>query len=300
MSAAKLLVNVSEPSQVERAAALDVDGIGLLRAERMVVEALDGIHPRALIESRRSAPFVARMAGWLTACAESFAPRPIVYRTIDFRRNELRGLRGGERFEAKEANPSIGYRGALRYMREPDLLALELEAVGRVWEAGHDNLHVMVAFLRSPRELAACCRQLNGAELLSRPRFELWAMAEVPSILFHLPRYAEMGVAGISIGSSDLTQLLLGADRDSARVADAFDERDPAVTGYIAELLSRARELGLRTAICGQASSVHPEYAELLVRNGIDAISVDLDAVERARELIDAAERRLGSEATPS
>jgi pyruvate,water dikinase len=294
----KLLVNLSEPSQVERAAALEVDGVGLLRAELMVVEALDGIHPRRLIESGESGRFVERMAASLTVFAEAFAPRPITYRTIDFRTNEFRGLRGGEEFEPEEANPMIGYRGALRYMREPDLLALELEAIGRVWETGHDNFHVMVPFLRTPRELAACRRQLNGADLLSRPHFELWVMAEVPSVLFHLPRYAEMGVTGISIGSNDLTQLLLGADRDSELVAEVFDERDSAVTEYIAELLRRARELGLRTSICGQAPSVYPEYAELLVRSGIDAISVNIDAVDRARRLIAAAERRLALEAT--
>jgi len=118
-------------------------------------------------------------------------------------------------------------------------------------------------------------------------------MAEVPSVLFHLPRYAKLGIAGISIGSNDLTQLVLGADRDSELVAEVFDERDPAVTEFIERLLRSAQELGLKTSICGQAPSVHPEYAELLVGCGIDAISVNVDAVERARGLIGAAEARL-------
>ena len=118
-------------------------------------------------------------------------------------------------------------------------------------------------------------------------------MAEVPSVLFHLPGYAELGIAGISIGSNDLTQLLLGADRDSELVAEVFDERDAAVTEYISRLLARAHELGLRTSICGQAPSVYPEYAELLVRGGIEAISVNIDAVDRARRLVAAAEQRL-------
>ena len=289
----KLLVNLSEPSQLERAAALDVEGCGLLRAELMVVEALEGVHPRTLIEEGESEGFVAKMADSLTAFANAFAPRPITYRTIDFRTNEFRGLRGGERFEPEESNPMIGYRGALRYMREPDLLGLELEAIGRVWDAGHENFHVMVPFVRTPRELRSCRAQFEAAGLLERPGFELWVMAEVPSVLFHLPRYAELGVAGISIGSNDLTQLMLGADRDSELVAEVFDERDAAVTEYIAELVGRARELGLQTSICGQAPSVHPEYAELLVRAGIDAISVNIDAVDRARRLVAAAERRV-------
>ena len=289
----KLLVNLSEPSQLERVAGLDVDGVGLLRAELMVVEALDGVHPRALLERGEGGRFVERMAASLTEFAAAFAPRPITYRTIDFRTNEFRGLQGGERFEPQEANPMIGYRGALRYMREPDLLRLELEAIARVWDAGHDNFHVMLPFVRTPREVVACRREIEAAGLLSRPGFELWIMAEVPSVLFHLGRYAELGVAGISIGSNDLTQLVLGADRDSELVAEVFDERDPAVTEYIAELLRRARELGLQTSICGQAPSVHPEYADLLVRAGIDAISVNIDAVDRARRLVAAAERRL-------
>ena len=289
----RVLINLSEPSQLQRAAGLDADGCGLLRAELMVVEALEGVHPRLLIEEGRGERFVERMAESLNAFAAAFAPRPITYRTIDFRTNEFRGLKGGERFEPEEANPMIGYRGALRYTREPDLLRLELDAITRVWDEGHTNFHVMIPFVRTPREVVAVREQMAAAGLLGRPGFELWVMAEVPSVLFHLPRYAELGVAGISIGSNDLTQLVLGADRDSELVADVFDERDAAVTEYISRLLARARELGLRTSICGQAPSVHPEYAELLVRAGIDAISVNMDALDRARRLIAAAERRL-------
>jgi len=289
----RILVNLSEPSQLERVADLDVDGVGLLRAELMVVEALEAVHPRALLEAGEGERFVERMAASLDKFAAAFAPRPITYRTIDFRSNEFRGLQGGERFEPEEANPMIGYRGALRYMHEPDLLELELQALARVWDAGHENLHAMLPFVRTPREVAACRALFERAGLLARPGFELWVMAEVPSVLFHLPRYADLGVAGISIGSNDLTQLLLGADRDSELVAEVFDERDPAVTEYIARLLARAHELGLRTSICGQAPSVHPEYAELLVRAGIEAISVNIDAVDRARHLVAAAERRL-------
>ena len=187
----------------------------------------------------------------------------------------------------------IGFRGALRYVREPELLRLELDAIARVWEAGHRNLHVMLPFVRTARELERCRELVAESGLLHLPGFELWIMAEVPSVLFELERYAELGIAGISIGSNDLTQLLLGADRDSALVADVFDERDPAVRAYLEQLIPHARALGLQTSICGQAPSVHPEYADLLVRAGIDAISVNLDAVDRTRRLVAAAERRL-------
>lgn len=296
----QLLVNLSEPSQVERASALEVDGVGLLRAELMVIEALDGKHPRTLLAEGREQEFVDKMSAGLTTFAERFAPRPITYRTIDFRTNEFRGLEGGSEFEPEEANPMIGYRGALRYTQEPDLFGLELDAIRRVWDTGHRNLHVMLPFVRTPSELARCRALIEHSGLLDAPDFELWIMAEVPSVLFHLGRYVELGIAGISIGSNDLTQLMLGADRDSELLAELFDERDEAVVSYLEMLIARARELGVRTSICGQAPSVHPEYAELLVRAGIDAISVNFDVVDRARRLIASAERRVLLEATRS
>jgi pyruvate,water dikinase len=296
-TATSLLLNLSQPSQVAHAAALDVDGVGLLRAELMVIEALEGKHARLLLEEGRGGEFVARMAEGLTTFAAGFAPRPITYRTIDFRTNEFRNLQGGDRFEPEEANPMIGVRGALRYTREPELFAFELEAIRRVWDAGLTNLHVMLPFVRTVRELARCRALVAESGLLDRPGFELWIMAEVPSVLFNLERYAALGVAGISIGSNDLTQLVLGADRDSEQLAELFDERDPAVVAYLEQLIPRARGLGLKTSICGQAPSLYPEYTELHVRAGIDAISVNIDVVDRTRRLIDAAERRVLLEA---
>jgi pyruvate, water dikinase len=300
VTATRILVNLSEPSQAERVAALDVDGVGLLRAELMVLEALGGVHPRALLEQGRGDEFVDRMADSLGVFASSFGSRPITYRTIDFRTNEFRGLEGGERFEPVENNPMIGYRGASRYVQEPDLFRLELSAIARVWDDGHRNLHVMLPFVRVPAEVETCLAVLRDVGLLARPGFELWVMAEVPSVLFHLERYARLGVVGISIGSNDLTQLLLGVDRDSEVLAKVFDERDAAVVEYIGQLIRRARELGLSTSICGQAPSVHPEYAEHLVRAGIDAISVNVDALDRARMLIARAEQRVVLESARS
>ena len=293
VTATRLLVNLSEPSQVAKAAGLEVDGVGLLRAELMLIEALGGTHPKLLIEQNRQGEVVDRLAEALTTFAGGFAPRPITYRTYDFRTNEFRGLTGGDRFEPEENNPMIGFRGALRYTVEPEIFQLELTALKRVWDAGHTNLHVMLPFVRTADELARCRALIREAGLLDRSGFELWVMAEVPSVLFNLESYAELGVAGISIGSNDLTQLLLGADRDSELLAATFDERDHAVVAYLQQLIPKARGLGLRTSICGQAPSVHPEYAELLVRAGIDAISVNMDVVERTRELIASAEARV-------
>jgi pyruvate,water dikinase len=155
------------------------------------------------------------------------------------------------------------------------------------------NFHVMLPFVRTAGELRQCRDLVAESGLMSREGFELWVMAEVPSVLFNLERYAQLGVAGISIGSNDFTQLLLGADRDSEVLASTFDERDPAVVAYLGELIPRARELGLQTSICGQAPSVHPEYTEILVRAGIHAISVNLDVVDEVRRLVAAVEQRV-------
>ncbi|HTZ43383.1 MAG TPA: phosphoenolpyruvate synthase [Jatrophihabitans sp.] len=289
----RVYVNLAMSEHAEQVAALPVDGVGLLRAELMLIEALEGTHPKLLIEQDRQGEVVDRLAEALTTFASGFAPRPITYRTYDFRTNEFRGLEGGERFEPEENNPMIGFRGALRYTVEPEIFQLELAALKRVWDAGHTNLHVMLPFVRTADELAKCRTLIRDAGLLDRPGFELWVMAEVPSVLFNLESYAAQGVAGISIGSNDLTQLLLGADRDSELLAATFDERDHAVVSYLKQLIPKARGLGLRTSICGQAPSVHPEYAELLVRAGIDAISVNIDVVERTRGLIASAEARV-------
>ena len=299
-TATSLLLNLSEPSQVARVSELDVDGVGLLRAELMLIEALEGKHPRLLLAQGRGAELSQRMAEGLTTFAAGFYPRPVTYRTIDFRTNEFRNLEGGERFEPEEANPMIGVRGAMRYTREPDLFAVELSAIRKVWDEGLTNLHVMLPFVRTEPELARCRALVAESGLLDRRDFELWIMAEVPSVLFNLERYAALGIAGISIGSNDLTQLLLGADRDSEQLAELFDERDPAVVAYLEQLIPKARSLGMKTSICGQAPSVHPEYAELLVRAGIDAISVNIDVVDRTRRLIDRAERRVMLEAARS
>ena len=292
-----LLVNLSEPSRAAAAAALPVDGVGLLRAELMVLEALDGVHPRLLLERGHAETLTERLATGLETVAAAFAPRPVTYRTIDFRSNEFRGLEGGERFEPVEANPMIGMRGALRYARDRELFACELAAVRRVRESGLDSLHLMLPFVRTAGELTACREAIAEAGLLGARPIELWVMAEVPSVLFNLGRYAALGVAGISIGTNDLTQLLLGADRDSELLAATFDERDPAVVACVTQLIERARTLGLATSICGQAPSVHPEYAAVLVGAGIDAVSVNVDAVEQARRNVAAAERRLLTEA---
>jgi len=255
-------------------------------------EALEGKHPRLLVEQGKGKEFVDRLAESLRTLVRPFHPRPVVYRSIDFRSNEFAGLEGGARFEPKEQNPMIGYRGCFRYTREPDLFDLELQAIARV-RAELPGLHLMIPFVRTLWELEACLRIVEASGLLRQRDFQVWVMAEVPSVVHWIPAYARAGIRGVSIGSNDLTQLTLGVDRDSEVISGLFDERDPAVLSAIRAIVRKSRRAGVTCSICGQAPSVHPEFAELLVRWGIDSISVTPDAVERTLRNIASAEQRV-------
>ncbi len=293
VTATKILVNLGEPSLAERIAQMPVDGIGLLRAEFMIIEACEGVHPRHFVEDHGGDVFVERMYASLLLFARAFNPRPITYRTMDFRSNEFRDLKGGADYEPVEANPMIGYRGSFRYVTEPDLFELELEAVKRVRDDGFKNLHVMLPFVRTISEVKRLVRYIEEVGLFDDLEFDLWVMAEVPSVLYYMPQYQKLGVDGISIGSNDLTQLVLAIDRDSELVAPLFKEMDEAVLDHIRQLLEKARELGMKSSICGQAPSVYPEYAGKLVEWGIDSISVNWDVVEQTIRNVASAERKL-------
>jgi pyruvate,water dikinase len=292
VTATKLMVNLGEPELAHQVAAQPVDGVGLLRAEFMLLSAFKGVHPRKLIDEGRAEEFVQQMVGQLEIFAHAFSPRPVIYRSTDFRTNEFRGLEGGDQYEPHEENPMIGFRGAYRYVRDPGLFRLELDALKRVREYSR-NLHLMIPFVRTESELRACKRLVDESGLADQRDFQLWVMAEVPSVVYWLDAYARMGIAGVSIGSNDLTQLVLGVDRDSDVLSPLFDERDFAVTEAIRTIIEKCRRLGLHSSICGQAPSVYPEYAEMLVRFGIDSVSVNPDAVDQTRYHIAAAEQRL-------
>lgn len=288
----RLYVNLAIAEHAEEVARLAVDGVGLLRAEFMMTEALGGEHPKKLLAEGRREEFIERMASSVSRIARAFAPRPVVYRTYDFRSNEFRKLRGGEGFEPHEENPMIGYRGCYRYIRDPHLFQLDLDVLGRVREQ-YANVHLMIPFVRTTWELEACLEAISAHALGRQRGLKKWVMAEVPSVVYRIADYAKLGIDGVSIGSNDLTQLMLGVDRDSEICAELFDETDDAVLWAIEQIIAEANKHGLTSSLCGQAPSNRPEFAEKLVRFGITSISVNPDAVTVSRQVIASAERRL-------
>ena len=297
----KVYMNLGVPEKIEDYKDLPFDGIGLMRIE-FILASYIGEHPLYLIEIGEEKKFIDKLADGIAMVARAIYPKPVVVRFSDFKTNEYRQLKGGEKYEPPEDNPMIGWRGVSRYISpqyEP-AFRLECKAILKVREEyGLNNVWVMAPFVRTLWEAEKFISILNEEGLKSGRDFKVWAMAEVPSIAFSIEKFAKY-FDGFSMGTNDLTQLVLGTDRDSAILPKIdkryFDERDISLRRAVYMIIRGAHEspYGYKTvSICGQAPSVYREFTAFLIRVGIDSVSVNPDVVVQTKYLVASVERRL-------
>lgn len=180
----------------------------------------------------------------------------------------------------------IGFRGASRYIANPDVFLLELEAVKNIWQIGYENLQLMIPFVRLPWEMVKIKQLIEKSGLMANKKFKLWIMVEVPSCALNLEDFLKLGINGVSIGTNDLTMMLLGVDRDNQEVSSIYDERSPFIISVLEYIVKTCAKYNVTCSICGQAASDYPEIIEKLIESGITSVSVNPDAIERTRQLI--------------
>lgn len=291
-TATKVYVNLGEPEMAQEIAAQNVDGIGLLRAEFIMSNI--GIHPKEMIKDGKSQQFIDSLAGGIAKICEAFGERPVVYRANDFKSDEFASLKGGEIYEPSEPNPMLGYRGAYRYIHDTDVFDLELEAIKKVRnELGHKNLSLMIPFVRSVKELQEVKKIIVASGLSRTATFKLWMMVEIPVNVILLDDFIDVGIDGISVGTNDLTMLMLGTDRGSEAVAADYDERNPAVLWALQHIIRTAHKRGITVSVCGQAPSSFPDIAEFLCKEGVTSVSVTPDVIDKTRQILYDTEHRL-------
>ena len=288
-TATKVYVNLGEPDLADKTADMGVDGVGLLRAEFMI--AAIGKHPRRFIEEKKQKQFITKLAEGMEVFAKAFDPRPVIYRATDFKTNEYRSLKGGEKYEDEENNPLIGFRGVSRYIADAEVFKMEIDAIKIVRnKMGYKNLHLMLPFVRTVQELVEVKKLLSEYELTRKGSFELYLMVEIPSNVILLEDFIEAGIDGISIGSNDLTMLILGADRDNEKIAHIYDERNPAVLWALEKAITTAKKHNVKASICGQAPSRYPDLTRKLVKWGITSVSVSPDVAYLTRKIVSESE----------
>ncbi len=280
----KIYINLAEPEKAAELSSLPVQGVGLLRAEFMIANI--GEHPKALLQDKQGYVFTNKLKKDIETICKAFYPRPVVYRTTDFKTNEYRYLKGGKKFEPVEPNPMLGYRGVYRYITDPEVFKLELEAIKKVREAGYSNLHIMFPFVTRPQHLQQAKDFVEKQGLKFSQKFKLWMMVEIPVNVIMLEEFLRVGVHGVSIGSNDLTMLLLGVDRDNETVASLYDERNEALYWALRKTIHSCTNHGVTSSICGQSVSDYTEILEVVVKAGITSVSVNPDTVWRVNQNI--------------
>lgn len=290
----RVLMNLGDPDLADKYASLPCDGIGLMR-EEFIWTTFIHEHPLYLIETGRPEKVVDMLAEGISKVCRALAPRPVVLRFSDFKSGEYRNLKGGDKYEPEESADLLGWRGASRYYdpKYTDAFRLELKAVRKVREEyGLKNLNCMIPFCRTVDEAEKVTAIMREEGLERGPDFKLLLMAEIPANILLADRFNKF-VDGYSIGSNDLTMLILGCDRNNDTVASLFDERNLAIKRAIRHLIKVAHRDGKTVSICGQAPSVYPDFTEFLVKSGIDYVSVNPDMVKSTRLNVARIEQRL-------
>lgn len=291
-TATKVYVNLAEPELAHDISVRNVDGVGLLRAEFMIANI--GTHPRKFIKDKKEKEFINKLVEGLEQFAMAYAPRPVVYRATDFKSNEYKSLKGGAEFETDEPNPLIGFRGAGRYLEDAEVFKLEIEAIKIVRnKLGYKNLHIMIPFVRTLDQLRDVKKLLSVHGLRRSGLFKLWMMVEIPSNVILLDDFIAEGIDGVSIGTNDLTMLILGVDRDNEKVAKTYNELDPAVLWALEKIVTTCKKHKVTCSVCGQAPSEYPKLVESLVEWGVTSVSVSPDVLDKTRKIVYDAEAKL-------
>ena len=296
VTATKIYMNLGVPEKIEDFKNLPFQGIGLMRTEFILASTI-GEHPLSFVENGRSQEFIDKMAEAIATVARAIQPRPVVVRLSDFKTNEYRELKGGSKYEIVEENPMLGWRGCSRYISKwyKEAFRLECKAIKKCrseWRL--KNVWVMLPMVRTLWEAKAVLEIMKEEALERSLDFKIWFMAETPSIAIMADEFSKL-VDGFSIGSNDMTQGVLMIDRDSERLGQMgyFDERNPAVKRIISHLIRVAHKNGCTVSICGEGPSNLPDFAEFLVRSGIDSISVNNDAVVATKKLVASIEQKI-------
>ena len=290
----KVYMNLGDPELAEKYSTLPCDSIGLMREEFIWTTYIHE-HPLHLIKIGQPEKVVDQLAEGMRQVCQAMAPRPVTLRFSDFKSSEYRDLKGGDEFEPYEPSALLGWRGASRYYdpKYIDAFKLECLAVRKVREEfGLKNLHVMIPFCRNVEECEKVVNIMASCGLARSKDFKVWLMAEIPANIILADQFNKY-VDGYSIGSNDLTMLVLGCDRDNDTVSHIYDERNLAVKRAIRHLIDVAHKDGKTVSICGQAPSVYPEFCEFLIKSGIDSISVNPDTVKFTKKLVAQVEQRV-------
>lgn len=293
-TATGVMMNLGNPDLAEKYASLPADGIGLMREEFLWTTYIHE-HPLYLIEQGHPERVVDKLAEGISKVARAMAPRPVILRFSDFKSSEYRNLKGGEKYEPHEPADLLGWRGASRYYdpKYIEAFKLELAAVKKVRnEFGLKNLNVMIPFVRTVTEAKRVTEIMANAGLERNADFKVYMMAEIPSNIILADKFNQF-IDGYSIGSNDLTMLLLGCDRNNDTVSALFDERNLAVKRAIRHLIKTAHQAGKTVSICGQTPSEFPDFTDFLIQSGIDYVSVNPDMVKATKHNVAHFEQRI-------